>query len=67
MGIEFAEAVFTPGQMVGFFRSGMPQDLRHSRCLGGERLTLVKGLGADLTTVIDPHQACSQLALVRIW
>ena len=48
----------TPGEVIVFFLGGALQALARVRQLGGQRLTLIEGLGANLAGVVDPHQAC---------
>jgi len=54
---ELIESVPAPGEVVAFFRRGVPQRGLGFRVAGCEGLALVEALGCDFPGVIDPHEA----------
>lgn len=56
MAVQLANALLAPRQVVDFFLGGMFHGLAHFGQLGRQGLTLVQGLGADFTGMVDAHQ-----------
>ena len=52
-----ADALLAPGQVIDLFVGRLLHFFAHFRQLGGQRLTLVQRLGADLAGVVDAHEA----------
>ena len=57
------EALFGPGQVIGFFGRCCGKMRAQRRVRRGKGLGAVKGLRADLTHMVHPHQRARQLRL----
>ncbi len=63
--LQFLQALLAPGQMIDFLGGGFVHGRLHRRIACGKGLTLVQGLGGDLSGMVDPHQAHRFCALGR--
>ena len=55
-GIEFAEALLAPGEVVGFLAGGLEQHVAEFRGPGERRLAMVERLGGHFSGMVDPHE-----------
>ena len=58
--VELFQPGFTPGQVINFFSRCMIHAIAHIRQARCQRLSLIQGLCAHLTRVIDAHQPSGQ-------
>ena len=61
---EIIESPLAPSEVIDLLLGGLHQTLAHGRVAGGEGLTLIESLGADLSRVVHTQQSHGQVALV---